>query len=96
MGQPAAVLDHAVELVAVQHQQALSLGGDVHVLVQDFDVAEGVSGELAREFVMVARDEYDPGALRALRRMRWMTSLCARGQCQCLRSCQPSTMSPTR
>ncbi|MCY1515463.1 hypothetical protein D9M68_500510 [compost metagenome] len=66
VGQPAAVLDHAVELVAMQHQQAQALGRDVHVLVEDFYVAEGVAGEFARELVVVAGDEDDPGTVARL------------------------------
>ncbi|CFP04455.1 Uncharacterised protein [Bordetella pertussis] len=66
VGQPFAVLDDAVELVAVQHQQLDALGRDVDVLVQDLDIAESEARELPREFVVVAGDEHHPGAVARL------------------------------
>src|SRR3546814_19619545 len=64
--QPFAVLDHAVELVAVQPQQPLPARRDVHVFVQDLDVAEGVADEFAREFIVFAVHEHHPGPLPGL------------------------------
>ena len=54
IGQPARVLHHAVEEVAVGDQKAPAVGGDVDHLVRHFDVAEGQPHELPRHRIVVA------------------------------------------
>jgi len=52
------VLGDLVELVAVDEEVALAVGGDVHVVALDLDVAEQRASVLARRLVVVARDEH--------------------------------------
>ena len=54
---PAMVAGDLVELVAVQHQVAIPVGCDVHVVHRDADVAERGADVLARGFVVVSGDE---------------------------------------
>jgi hypothetical protein len=54
-GEPARLLHHAVEEVAVRDQQAPAVGGGVHRFVHDVDPAEGMVDVVARELVVVAR-----------------------------------------
>ncbi len=49
--------DDDVELVAVDDEIALAVGGGVDRLAPDLDAAEGQAEELAGEFVMVAGNE---------------------------------------
>lgn len=65
-GQPAGVADHAVELVAVQDQQAAAVGGDVDGLVLDDDAPEAAEGEVAENLVVIAGDVDDAGPLAGL------------------------------
>ena len=64
--QPLGVLDDAVELVAVQHQEAPAVGGDMDRFRQHDDAAEAVPGEVAEAFVVIARDVDDARALASL------------------------------
>ena len=65
-GQPFGVPDHAVELVAVQDQQAAAVGGDVDGLVLDDDAPEAAEGEVAENLVVIAGDVDDAGPLAGL------------------------------
>ncbi len=65
-GQPTGVAHHAVELVAVQDQQAASIGGDMDGLVLDDDAPEAAEGEVAEILVVVAGDVDDTGPLAGL------------------------------
>ena len=53
IGQPADVVDDAVELVAVDDQIALDVGGFVDVAVGDDDAAEMLALERTQEFVVI-------------------------------------------
>ena len=59
LGQPGAALDHAVELVAVQHQHAAAVGAHVNIFAMDFEVAEDGAVEFAKHFIVIAGDEDD-------------------------------------
>ena len=61
-GQPAGMDHHSVEGIAVDHQQAAAIGGDVHRLVDQFDPAESQPGIVAQHLVVVAGNEHHPGA----------------------------------
>ncbi|NJZ82794.1 hypothetical protein GO280_01406 [Ralstonia solanacearum] len=63
VGEPARVLHHAVEQVAVHHPQALAGGGHVDGVLGHLDVAEVQAVELARHLIVVAGDEHHAGAL---------------------------------
>ena len=63
--QPAVVAGDHVELVAVYHQQLAAVGGTVHRLVDQADVAEDQARIAAQEFVMVAGDVDHLGAALA-------------------------------
>ena len=64
--QPLGVLDHGIELVAVQNEKALAVGGDVDNLVDHGHVAEAVAAEIADALVVVAWNEIDTGSLARL------------------------------
>ena len=66
IGEPARIVDDGVELVAVDDEQPLAVGGLVDGAVGDDDAAEMHTLELARELVMVAGDVGDAGALARL------------------------------
>ncbi len=66
MRQPFGVFDHAVELVAVQHQEAPPVRQKVDDLVLHLDLAEIEVDVLAGKFVVIARNERYPGALASL------------------------------
>lgn len=53
-GQPFGVCDHDIELVALGDQESPAIGGGVHDLIDDPDVAEGQTDELAGAFIVVA------------------------------------------
>ena len=59
-------LDDAVELVAVQDQQATAIGGLVNRLAQDLDVAEHHAVVVAEQVVVIARDVDDARAVLGL------------------------------
>ncbi|MNE27256.1 hypothetical protein D3C80_1206590 [compost metagenome] len=63
--QPAVVAGDHVELVAMNHQQAPAIGGQVLGLVDQLDVAQHQFGIAAQELVMVAGDVDDFGAALA-------------------------------
>ena len=58
--------DDGVERVAVQHQQAAAVGGDVDRVLHDLDAAELQPRVVAQPLVMIARDVDDPRALADL------------------------------
>jgi hypothetical protein len=64
--EPRREADHAVELVAVEHQQAAAVGRVVHHLALHEDAAEGEPRELPRRVVVVAGDVDHLGALANL------------------------------
>jgi len=66
VGQPLGVLDHAVELVAVDDQEPLAVGGAVFGLAADGDAAEVQPGVLPRRLVVVAGHVDHPRALARL------------------------------
>jgi hypothetical protein len=60
---PAVVARDLVEVVAVDEQEATSVRGFVHMLVNDVDIAEGGLAVVAQCLVVVAGDEHDPLAM---------------------------------
>jgi hypothetical protein len=66
VGQPPCALDDAVEVVAMRDPQLAAVGERVDVLVHHVHAAEVVAQILARELVVVARNEDHPGALARL------------------------------
>jgi len=62
-GEPLGIKHDAVELVAVQHQQAAAVRGLVHHLARNRDVAEGEAGIIAQHLVVVARHVDDMRAV---------------------------------
>ena len=64
-GQPAVIAGDHVELVAVDHQQAPSIGGDVLGLIDQLDIAQHQAGIAAQELVVVAGDVDHLGAALA-------------------------------
>ena len=65
-GEPARVAHDDVELVAVDDEHGLAVGGLVQRVVDDFDAAEIEAGVIAREFVVIARHIDDARALARL------------------------------
>ena len=63
VGQPLAVLNHAVEPVAMQDQEATAVGGGVDGFVADPDAVEFAAALVAQHGVVVARQVEDPGPL---------------------------------
>ena len=61
-GQPFGVADHHVELVAMDDQQAASIGCPMQCLMLHFDTGEAVVDEGPAEFVVISRDEDHPAA----------------------------------
>jgi hypothetical protein len=96
VGQPLGALDDAVEVVAVRDPQRGRRPGGVDVLA-----TTSTPPKLWPRYLR-ANSSWLPGTkitrvpLRALRSSFCTTSLCACGQYQLRRSCQPSMMSPTR
>ena len=54
MGEPLGIADHAVELVAVQHQKAQPVGGFVDRFAHDLDAGDAAAAIGAQEFVVIA------------------------------------------
>ena len=50
---------HLVEFVAVQQQVTLAVGGGVHVIANEIDVAERAADIFAQRLVVIARDQVD-------------------------------------
>ena len=61
--EPAVIARDLVELVAVDQQIAPSVGGDMHVIALDPDVAERGADVLARGLIVIAGHEHDVHAL---------------------------------
>ena len=86
----------AVELIAVQHQVALAVGGLVDGVAGDHHPAEMDAAVVARHLIVVAGHiDHLAAPARQAQQLR-TTSLRAWGQYQPPFSFQPSTMSPTR
>ena len=86
-----------VELVAMDDQEALAVGGLMDRAVGDDDAAEMHALEHAQELVVVAGDVGDAGALARLAQQLLddvVVASAASARSACSR--QPSTMSPTR
>ena len=64
--EPLGILEHTVEAVAVQHEEAPAVGHGVNGLVQHRNPAEAMIGEVAEVFIMVAGDVDHPGSLARL------------------------------
>ena len=60
------MLDHRIEFVAVQHQQAATLARRVHAAAEHFDVLEPQPDERAHVVVVIAGDVDDPRSVLAL------------------------------
>ena len=65
-GQPLGVFNDAVELVAVQHQEAPPVGSHVDGVSQHHDPAEAAADEGSETLVVVSRNIDDLGALARL------------------------------
>lgn len=59
IGQPLAVLDDAVELVAVHYQIFLSVDSDMDNLIADMDTVQRGADVLADDVVVIAREKVD-------------------------------------
>ena len=63
MGEPLGAADDAVELVAMDDQQAQAVGGFVDRLERDLDAGDAAADIGAQEFVVIARDVDDARAV---------------------------------
>jgi hypothetical protein len=66
VGQPFGALDHAVEVVAVNHPQPASIGELVLCLLDHLDAPEVVAQVLARKLVVVSGHEHDARSFASL------------------------------
>jgi len=57
-GEPRSILHNTIELVSVQDPETASVGGFVHGIGKNDDAAEGETGKLMKEFVMISGDAY--------------------------------------
>ena len=62
-GEPRTALDDTVELIAVQHEQALTARSGVHAVAHDLEVAKHRTRELTQVFVVVTGHIDDTGAV---------------------------------
>src|SRR5262245_38880832 len=54
--EPSSALDDAIELVAMDDEQSLAIGGDVNRVLLDLEIAEHMTGVVAKNLVVIARN----------------------------------------
>ena len=66
MGEPARVLNHQIENIAMHHQVLSAVDADMDRGFDDLDAAEMRAVVIPQELVVIARDINEPGALARL------------------------------